>query len=64
LFNAFGKVCVLGQKTIARMNRLRVRDLGRRNDGGYIEVAFFGGSGAYADRLIGKAYVLGLGVGG
>src|SRR5690606_2624093 len=64
LLDALGKVRVLGQEAVAGVDCLGVGDFGGRDDGRHVEVALRGGRGADADRLVGQADVLGLGVGG
>ena len=58
-----GKIGVLGQEAIARVNRLGVGHLGGRNDGGYIQVAKRRLRGADTNRFVSQFDVLGFTVG-
>jgi hypothetical protein len=58
LLDLLGEVGALGQKTVARMDRLSVGDLGRRDDAGDVEVAVDRWAGTDADRLVGQADML------
>ena len=62
-FDALGEIGVLRQETVAGMNRLRIRDLGCRNDCRHVEVALRRRRRADADRFIGQPDVLGFAVG-
>jgi hypothetical protein len=53
---------VLGEESVAGMNRLRARDLGRGDDAIEVEVAFAGRIGADAHRFVGEAHVQRIGV--
>src|SRR5690606_8307864 len=46
-----------GQKAVARMDRIDIRDLGRADDGRNIEIAFGGCRRADADRLVGVTHM-------
>ena len=58
LFDAFGKVGVLGQKAIAGVDGHRVGDLGGTDDGRHVQVAQRRGRRPYAHRLVGQQHVL------
>jgi hypothetical protein len=55
---------VLRQEAVARMDRLRPRDLAGRDDRGEVQVALRRGRRADADGLVGHADMHGVGVGG
>ena len=55
---------VLRQKAVARVDRVGLADLGRRDDVGDIQIAVGGRRRADADRLVRQAHVHGVGVGG
>ena len=55
--DAFGEVGVLGQKAIARVNRLGVGHFGGRDDRRHVEVALCRGRRADAHRLVGQLHV-------
>ena len=59
-----GEPSILGQKPIARMNCIGVRQLGGRNDIGNVEIGIGGGGRADADRLVGQPHVHRIAVGG
>ena len=50
--NLLGKVGVLGEETITRVNRYRAGDFRRTDDSRDVEIAFYGRSRANTDRLI------------
>ena len=56
-FADFGEVGRLGQKAIAGMNGINVRDLGGADDGRDIQIALSGGAPADADGFVRKAHV-------
>ena len=60
--DTLGEIRVLGKKAIARMNGLRIGDLGRRDDCRNVQVALRGGRRTNAHRFVGKSDVLGLAV--
>ena len=60
----FGEAGVFGQEAIAGMDRVCARDLCRRDDRGDVEIAFAGRRGADADRVVGKAHMHRIGIGG
>jgi hypothetical protein len=64
LLHLFGEVGVLGQETIARMDRAGVGDLGCGDDGRDVEVTQRTGPRADADGLVGHADMLEVAVGG
>ena len=63
LLDAFGKVRVLAQEAVARMNRLGVGHFGRRNDGRHIEIAKCRCRRTDANRLLRQLDVFGLAIG-
>ncbi len=63
LFDAFGKVGILGQEAIARMDGLGVGDFGCGDDGRDVQITFCRGGRSDADRFVGQLDVLGFAVG-
>jgi hypothetical protein len=61
-FHPLGKIGVLGEEAIARVNGLRVGDLGRRDDRRHVEIALGGRRRADAHRLVGEPDVLGFSI--
>ena len=64
LFNDLGKARVFGKKAIARVDGIGLGDLGRRNDGGDVEIAVGRRWRPDADRFIGQPHVHRIGIGG
>ena len=62
--DALREVRVLGQKSVAWVNRDGVRDLRGRDDGGHIEVTLLRARWLDADGLVREEHVLQRGVGG
>ena len=60
--NPLGKVCVLAQEAVTRVNCLCVGNLCGRNDGRHIEVTVCGRGRPDADRLVGKLDIFGVSV--
>jgi len=58
-----GEPGVLGEKAVARMNRLGAGDLAGGDDRGDVEIALGRGRRADAHALVGQAHVHGAGVG-
>ena len=56
----FGKTGILGQKTVAGMNRIRARDFTGRDDSGNIEVAIRAGRRTHTDALVSEAHMHGV----
>ena len=59
-----GEAGILAEEAVARMDRVGMADLGRRDDRRDVEIGFGGRRRADADRLVGEADVHRLGVGG
>ena len=59
----FGKVRVLGQKTVTRMDRIDVADLGRAHDALDFQITVRARRRADANRFVGKLHVQGIDVG-
>jgi hypothetical protein len=57
LLDPLGKIGVLGQKTVAGMNRHRVGDLGGADDRRHVQIALGGGWRADADGFVGQTHV-------
>jgi hypothetical protein len=64
LLDALGEIGIFREETVAGMNGHGIGDLGRRNDGRNIQVAFGGAWTADADRFVGQANMLEIAVGG
>ena len=62
LFDPLGKIGVLAQKTISRVNGLGIRHLGGRDDGGHVQIGQRRRRGADAHGLLGQLDVLGVAV--
>ncbi len=60
LFDPLGKVGVLREEAVARVDRLRIGHFRRRNDGGHVEIALGRLRRADAHGLLGQLDVLGL----
>ena len=63
LLDALGEVGVLGEESVARVDRLRVRHFGGRDDRRHVEVALRRWRRPDADRLVGELDVLRVAVG-
>ena len=63
LFHALGKVGVFTEKTVARVDRLGIRHLGRRDDGRHVQITQRGRRRADAHSLFGQLDVFGVAVG-
>jgi hypothetical protein len=59
-----GKAGILGQETVARMDRVCARDLARREERGDVEIGVFRSGRTDAHAFIGEAHVHGVSVGG
>ena len=64
LFDDRRKACVLGEEAVPRVNGVGTRDLGRRYDGGNVQVALARFRWADANRLVSETDVHRLRVGG
>src|SRR5262249_21065625 len=64
VLHALGKVGILGEEPVARMDGNRVGDLRRRDDRRHVEVALRGGWWPDAHRLVCQHHMLEAGVGG
>ena len=62
-FGDLGEVSVLGQKPVARVDRIDVCDLGCRDHHRDVEIAFCRRGGAYAPGLVGESHVQRVAVG-
>src|SRR3990167_5844079 len=62
-FADFGEMGILGEETVAGMNRINVGDLGRRDNGWDIQITFRAGGRPDTDGLIGKPHMEGISVG-
>ena len=61
-FHLLGKVRVLGEKAVAGVNGLGVRDFGGADDGRDVQVARCRRRRPDADRLVGQLYILGFSI--
>ena len=59
-----GEARILAEEAVAGVDRVGVRDLGRRDDVGDVEIGFGRARRADADRLVGQTHVHRVGVGG
>ena len=58
VFHLFGKIGVLGQKSVARVDAVGIGDFRNADDGRNVQVALGRGRGTYANRLVRQAHVL------